>query len=176
MFKTLTNWLFDGSKISKIPDTKKDKEGKVIVEDIRKLPPQYLLSMFVGHGTINYYLNNYFNNVNLYYVSIDDILYFLKKCIIDFKVQRNQITYFKKSSTDELFDALREKLPQFKNNDIVLLCELVNNSNEKEQIYQTLGLKSPKKEKVKIGKKNKKINTSLESVTRENFSIIRSSP
>jgi hypothetical protein len=65
-------------------------------------------------------------------------------------------------------------LPHLKNNDIVLLCELIEKSEDKDQIYHTIGLEVPKKKKISIRKKTKKKDkVPLKDLLEENFSIYR---
>ena len=45
-------------------------------------------------------------------------------------------------------------MPELKNCDVSLLCDIIEKSEDRDIIYSTLGLeKPPKKEKLKIGKK-----------------------
>ena len=63
-------------------------------------------------------------------------------------------------------------MPHFKNNDVELLTEMIEKSDEKDAVYNTLGIEVPKKRKIRTGKKiSKKL--SLKKLLEEHFSIYR---
>ncbi len=176
-YKTFYNWLFDGSRNSPIPKPKVNDKGKVIVPDLLKynspIHHTFLISMFMKNGPLNHYLDKHFNNMNLRYLNKEDLFIFVKKCVLDFKIKRRDITYVPYQKQDKLFSILREKLPMLKKQDVKLLSTMINKSDEKERIYQTLGLEVIKKKKLK--RKGKKINKgkiSLKEFLEENFSIV----
>jgi len=179
-FKTYTNWLFDGSRNTPIPEAKYSEDGKVLVPDIMKynspITHTFAIQMFMKNGPLNSYLNKHFNNINLRYLEKEELFYFLKKCVLDFKVKRWDVVYYKWERTNKLFNILREKFPHLKNSDLELLCKTIERSKDKERIYHTIGLEVPKKKRVSIKKKEKKKGkTSLKDLLEENFSIYRES-
>lgn len=177
MFKTFHNWLFDGSIKSKIPKPKTNDNNSVIIPDILKynspITHTYLISLFLKNGPLNSYLDKVFNNINLRYLDKEELFYFIKKCVIDFRVSRRSLIWVKYNNKTTLFNVLRKKIPILKNDDIDLLCEITNKSKDKDQIYVSLGLDKPVKKKLKWKKKNKKgRKISLEDFLEENFSIM----
>ena len=94
---------------------------------------------------------------------------FLKKCVLDFRVKRRDIAYYPYKRKTKLFEALRNKLPQLKNGDISLLCDLIDNSDNKGQVYDSLGIDKPKKQKLKR-KKIVKGKLPLKKFLKEHFS------
>jgi len=125
------------------------------------------------NGHLNKYLNEYFNNIGLRYMSKEELFKFIKKCVIDFKIQRNQTVFYKYRRQEKLYNILRDKFPQFKNNDISLLCELIERSDDKSAIFNSLGLEMPKKKKIRTGKKRpKKGKIPLKAFLAEHFSMI----
>ena len=142
-FKTFNNWLFDGDIKSKIP------------EDLLKynspITPLYVISLFPLVGKFNYFIDQYYNNINLWYLEKDELFKFIKRAVIDFKIKRNQIPFIPFKKKDKLFSAVRPKVPELKPYEVSLLCEFINSSENKDRIYQTLGL-----EKLEKPKKNKK--------------------
>ncbi len=125
------------------------------------------------NGSLNHYLDKYFNNMGLRYLSKEEVFKFIKKCVIDFRVRRRDTVFYKFRRQDKLYNILREKFPQFKNDDISLLCELIEKSDEKEAIYNSVGLATPKKKKLKMGKKRvKKGKVPLKQFLAEHFSIM----
>ena len=177
-WKTFYNWLFDGSLETRIPEPRVDDEGKVLTPDILKynspISHTYAISMFTKSGPLNYYLDKYFNNINLRYLTKEDLFYFIKKCVIDFKITRRDMRYVPYKAKQQLFSKLRERFPQYKNHDLVLLVDIIENSDEKDSTYQALGIEVPKKKKVKRTKKMKSKKMSLNDFLKDNFSVSES--
>jgi len=170
-YKTFNKWLFDGSKKTPIP---KAKDGVDILKYNSPITHTYALSIFLRNGPLNNYLNKYFNNINLRYLSKEDLFYFLKKCVLQFRFTRRDLIYYPYKRKSKLFEVLRERVPHLKNCDIATLCELIDKSDDKETIYQTLGIDKPKKRKLRKPKKSqgaKKL--PLEIFLNDNFSTIK---
>ena len=150
-FRTFNSWLFDGQKDSPIPKPKTDDDGKVIVPDILKynspITHTFVTAMFLKHGPLNFYLNEYFNDINLRYLSREELFKFVKKCVQDFRIQKSQITFYPRRPRVMLYEKLREKLALYKNDDIELICDVVEKSDNRDAIYDSLGLDKPKKTK-----------------------------
>lgn len=177
-FRTFSKWLFDGSRNSPIPEPQFDKNGKVIVPDILKynspITHTYLISLFVKNGPLNHYLNDVFNTLDVRYLDRAELMLFIKQCVLDFRVKPRDTTYFPFKKQEKLIKELRKRFPTLKPYDLSFLCKLIDKSDDKESIYQTLGIEVPKKQKIKLRKnkaKSKKI--SLEDFLKENFSIIK---
>lgn len=175
MFRTFNSWLFDGSRDSEFPEPRVDDSGKVIVPDLLKynspITVTYVVSLFLKNGNLNHYLNEHFNNINLRYIDKKEFFLFIKKCVLDFRVNKYDTTFIPWSNKTKLFNILRHKFPYLKNCDISLLCDLVEESEDKESIYNTLGIDNPKKKKIKSKpKKAKKIK--LKDFMAQHFSIM----
>jgi len=178
-YKTFNGWLFDGDRNSPIPAPKFTDKGKVLVPDILKynspITHVFALQLFMRHGPLNYYLNNYFNDINVRYLSREELFLFLKKCVMDFKVSKRDTVFYPWKSTTKLFNILKIKLPELKGYDVSLLCDIIEKSPDKAAIYNALNLEVPKKKKMKM-EKNKvkaKKKVSLKEFVEEHFSIIR---
>lgn len=168
-FKTFHNWLFDGSRTSPIP---KATDKIDILKYNSPITHTYVISMFPKQGQLNHYLNEYFNNMNLRYLEKEELFKFIKKCVLDFRIKRRDVTYFPYKRQTKLFQKLREKVPEFKNNDIALLCNVVDNSEDRDTIYESLKLEKPKKIKLrKKGKQKGKI--SLKKFLDQSFSTLQ---
>jgi len=169
VFKTFNDWLFDGNIKSEIP--------KELVKYNSPITNKYVISLFLNTGFFNYYLNKYMNKNNLYFLKREDVFNFVKEFVIKNKFTRRHIPYLKRyySKNFNTYDKLREIYPEMKNSDIVLLCEIVENSEDKDKIYYSLGItKDYEKEKIKKSdKKNKEIKDkySLKDLMK-NFNII----
>lgn len=183
-YRTFYNWLFDGSRTSEIPKPQSDSDGKVITPDILKynspITNSFLISMFLKKGPLNHFLNETFNNINLYYMDKAEIMKFIKKCVFDFKVSRREITYvpfYRKQ--DKLMKKLRNRFPTLKPEELQMLADSINDSGDKERIYQTLGIEMPKKKKIRLSKKSNGKQKKAKKITEKeflekNFSIVES--
>ena len=105
-FKTFHNWLFDGSRSSPIP---KATEKIDILKYNSPITHTYLISMFPKSGPLNHYLNTYLNNINTRYLEKEDLFNFIKKCVLDFRIKRRDVSYFPYKRQTKLFQKLREK-------------------------------------------------------------------
>jgi hypothetical protein len=171
-YQIFNNWLFDGSRSTPVPPA---KNGVDILKYNSPITHTFALQMFMRHGPLNHYLNKYFNNINLRYLEKEDLFLFLKKCVLDFRVMKRDTVFYPYKPKNKLFDKLRVKIPELKNNDVELLTEIIEKSKDRDLIYDTLGLKKPpKKKKVKIGKKkiDKKGKISLNDFMEKHFSIM----
>ncbi len=171
-FKSYNKWLFDGSRNTPLP---KPTEKVNILKYNSPITHTFALQMFMRHGPLNHYLDDYFNNIGLRYLTKEDLFLFLKKCVIDFRVLKRDTVFFPYRQKNKLFDTIRGKFPELKNNDVSLFCDIIEKSDDRDTIYDTLGLgKPPKKQKVKIGKKkiNKEKKIPLKDFMEKHFSVI----
>ena len=166
-FKTYSNWLFDGQRNSPIPKGKVD-----ILKYNSPISHTFVVSMFLKHGPLNSYLNKYFNDINLRYLTKEELFKFMKRCVLDFKVTRRDVTYYPRRARQILYEKLREKMSTLKNDDVLLLCEVVEKSDNTDAIFESLGLDKPKKKTLKKQKKTDIKKISLDDFLKEHFSII----
>lgn len=170
MYKTFFSWLFNSDIKSSIP------RGENIPDILKYNSPitsTYVISLFLNSGPLNYYLDSYFNNISLRYIDKEELLFFIKKCVIDFKVQRKNIPFVHYKKNTKLFDSLRAKIPIIKNYDVSLLCDLVEKSPDVERIYSSLGIDKPKKKKLTAVKQENEGKISLQDLLSRNFSVIK---
>lgn len=167
-YRTFNNWLFDGNRTSPIP---KPKNGIDILKYNSPITHTHVISLFLNNGVLNHYLDTYFNDINLRYLTREELFKFIKKCVMDFKIRKRDLVFYPRKRRFQLYEKLREKVQTLKNDDLFLLCDIIDKSKEKEAIYTTLGLEKPKKQKAKKSKKIKKGKFSLEDLM-ENFSTI----
>lgn len=175
-FRTFNNWLFDGKKDSPIPRPRKDENGKIVVPDILKynspITHTFVISLFLRNGLLNRYLDEHFNNIGVRYLTREEILKFVKKCVMDFKIKKRDIMFYKRRARRMLYEKIRERMPILKNDDVLLLCDIIENSDNKEAIFDSLGLEKPKKSKLKKAKKMKSEKITLDKFLGEHFSMI----
>ena len=165
------NWLFDGDPKSKLPKGEKIPDLLNYKSPINHL---FLIGMFINQGKLNHFLNEYFNNIGLYYLDREELMYFIKKCVIDFKIQKKNLPYSSRQKNNKLFNTLRKKIPIMKNYDISLLCNIIDKSDEKEDIYYSLGLDKPETIKKQKGlkKQTKKEKETIVDFISANFKVM----
>lgn len=169
-FKVFMNWLFDGNINSQIP--KEDLKNNIpdILSYKSPITCTYVINLFIKCLKINNYLDEYFNNINLRYLDKKELFYFIKELVIKNNIKRYQLHYTIYKPKNKLYDLLREKIPYLKNDEILLLCDKIDKLENKDDIYNSLGIIEPKKEKIK------KINQetiSLKDFINRNFSILK---
>jgi hypothetical protein len=171
--------MWDGKIDSPIPKPKTKDDGTVVIPDILKynspITHTYVISLFLRNGPLNRYLNKHFNNMSVRYLDKEDLFKFIKKCVIDFGIRKNETVFYQYRKEGQIYGKLRDKLPFLKNNDIILLAELIEKSPDRDSIYQALGMEKPKKLKVKLDKKQveEKGKTSVKEFLEGHFSIVR---
>lgn len=168
MYKTWNEWVFDGNLKSKIPS------GENIPDLLSYKSPinnQYMINMFLNQGKLNHFLNEYFNNISLYYLDREEFMHFIKKCIIDFKIQKRNLPFIPRTKNTKLFEALRKKVNILKKYDISLLCDIIDKSDMKDDVYYSLGLEKPETIKKQKGlkKKAKKEKETIDDFIKNNF-------
>jgi len=161
VWSQLNTWLWDGNRKSPVPS--------ILTKPGSPVTHRNLLTMFMNNGPLNKYLNTYLNTYHVFSIDKEEFLIFIKRCVIDYKVRKGSSFYTRRPSKDKLYDILREKIVSLKNDDVLLLSEMISRSKDREQIYETLGLEVPKVKKTKK-KKPKKI--SFKAYISENFSMV----
>lgn len=166
-YKTFFNWAFSDNIKDPIP------QGADIPDILKYNSPihaTFLLQTFISNGKLNHYLNKYLNNIGVRYIDKEDLFYFIKQCIIDFKIKRRDIHYVSWSRDTILFGKLTKKFPLLKNDEISIVCDLIDESEDKDAIYRSLGI--DKKEVTKKKTKKKSITKiSAKNFIAQNFGI-----
>lgn len=156
------DWLFDGhikSPLPNNPDFDLLKYNSPINET-------FLLKMFIQHGPLNYFLNEY-NHLGIRYIDREELFFFIKECVMAFKIKRNQIHYTPYRRKTIIFNKLREKFPLYKDHEITLLSNAIDkfDSEKKLKIYTALGIEKPKK----VSKKKKSTTPKKKSISAKQF-------
>ena len=68
-YKTFNNWLFDGDRDSPIP---KATDKVDILKSTSPINHMFVLQLFLRNGSLNHYLDEYFNNVGLWYLEKEE--------------------------------------------------------------------------------------------------------
>jgi len=172
-YKTFNNWLFDGNLESPFP---KPTDKINLLKYNSPITHVFVLQLFLRSGKLNDYLNKYFNNIGLRYLDKEEFFKFIKKCVIDFRVTKRDTVFYPRQAKNKLFDILRLKFPYLKKDDVYLLIDGIEKSDQKEGIYHALGMEVPKKRKIRTGKKVKKGKVPLMDFLAEHFSLYREVP
>ena len=172
-YKTFNNWLFDGSFNTPFP---KATDKMDLLKYNSPITHTFVLQLFLRNGLLNDYLNKYFNNIGLRYLDKKEFFTFIKKCVIDFSINKRDTVFYPRKAQNKLFDILRLKFPFLKKDDVYLLIEEIDKSDDKEGVYTAVGLETPKKRKIRTGKKVKKGKIVLKDFLEEHFSLYREVP
>jgi hypothetical protein len=139
-FQQYFSWLFNFDQKSEIP--------KDLLKSTSPISNTYAISTFLNCGPLNNYLDQYFNNVGIWYLEKKDLFLFLKKCVKDFKVNRKSIVYIPWKKTTKMYDVLRNKFPELKAFEISFICDMIDKSEDKDEILATFGLDEVSKKKI----------------------------
>lgn len=133
----LNRWLYDGSKETKMP--------REVIDD--KTIAVNILLYHYQNSYYNLYISKLFNNFGLYSLDKLEVLFFLKETILlsgykpPFQVRPSD----KKT---KLFNLLKIKFPYLKLYDVILLIDYIDQSEEKDFIYESFGLNKLKRKKI----------------------------
>jgi hypothetical protein len=142
-YAILSRWLNDGSSNTKLP-----KE----LEDDKAINPTYLLYYFQQSKYI-VYISEMFNNYDMYQMKKPDTFKFLKQCVLD-SGYKPPFLQKMKTVKNKLYKILKMRFPYLKCYDIDLLIDIIDASEDKDRIYETVGLyKARKKKSTKLDKK-----------------------
>lgn len=135
-YTILNRWLHDGSKTTSVPAELKD--DKVI--------PNTILLYYFQASKYILYMSEVFNNYNIYQLNKVDVLKFLKQSVLLSGYKPPFIERVKQDKK-KIAKVLRLKFPYFKEYEIYHLIDIIDNSDEKDRVYETLGFRAPKKKK-----------------------------
>ena len=155
-YTLLNRWLFDGSKTTIIPED--------VIKD-KSISQLYLLYYFQS-SHYNLYINNTFNNYGLFAMDREEIFQFLKDCISSTGYRPPFIKRTPKKK-NRLVDSLVEKYPYLKKEEIFMMVELIDASDEKDSIYEMFGFYMPKKKKITKAEAKRMEKEAAEQKTKE---------
>lgn len=155
-FTVLMNWIRDGNLKSPFP-----KE----IENTRISIP-YLLYYFSPSPKYFIFINDVFNNFTALKLNSVDVLKTFKEIV--YYTGYNSFQHKKVASKEnELIDILWKKFPYFKRDDVCLMVELIDKSDQKDAIYEQFGLlnkaKVKKMTKAELNKRKSTIQNIVKS-------------
>jgi len=135
-YTLLSRWLFDGSSATMIPED--------VVND-KSISQLYLLYFFQS-SHYSLYINRTFNNYGLFSLDRLDIFYFMKQCVT---LSGYRPPFLKKEPKpkNKMVDALKEKYPFLKKEEVFMVVDRIDASEEKDSIYEMFGFYKPKTKK-----------------------------
>ena len=133
-FNALFNWLRDGNLKSPLPD------------GVSSFGLPIFLWYFFPSREYFVFINNTFNNYNALQIPSSDILRMWKE--IMYYTGYTSFQGKKAAKEDnELIHLLKEKYPYLKKDDVCLLVNIIDNSEDCDTIYEMFGLKTNLKAK-----------------------------
>jgi len=151
IYNIFWDWIFDKNMKTPLP------EKKTLTNYKSPIHASFLLKSFMNCPELNSYLNKYMNTIYVMRIDKIELFNFIKQCVIDFKIKRKDILFIKYNRDSDIFTKIREKNAFLKPFDIGILSDIINKSNEKDKIYESLNIsKKPSIKKIKT-KSSKKI-------------------
>ena len=165
-YRSFFRWMFDGNLDSPLPSYVDARKGKILVSsNASPITQHFLVKLFINNGSLNQYFDKYLNNIYLWSIDKEELMFFVKECAYNFKIPRSSIPFLpRKQAKTKLFQALSRKLPLLKNFELDYLCDIVDKSPNKNAIYASLNLGKPAKTKI-TKRKRKKSKKSAGSMT-----------
>ncbi len=143
-YTLLSRWFLDGSATTEIPK-----------ECIKAVSPLYLLMYFQASPYICY-ISKHFNNYGLFQMPKEDIFRFMK-LIISHTGYKAPFIKSEKVTESALIGCLKRQYNDLKTQEVGMLVDIINESEEKESIYEMFGLYKPKTKKVTAAEKKKRL-------------------
>lgn len=135
-YTILNRWLYDGSKQTSIPEE--------LVKS--KAISQNVLLYFFQQSHYGLYISEVFNNFGIYQLDRLDVFRFLKYCILMSGYKPRYIPRTNNTRT-KFLKILKKKFPFLKDYEISELINHIDQMKEKDAIYESVGLYTPKKGK-----------------------------
>ena len=139
-YMLLTAWVKDGD--IKSPYPKELKESKVINQT-------FLLYYFITNGPITIYINDHFNNYNLLYLPVIEVMKLLKTINYYTGFVQKYIPKCKKNGENKLIEILKKKFPYYKCEEINMVANIIDSDKDlQDSIYQSFGLRNVSSKKM----------------------------
>ena len=148
------SWVKDGNLKNTFP---RDLEKE------RSLSPIFILTHFLQSPAYFIFVNKVFNNYGLFYLSTKDAFKQLKEMYYYSRYQSYGTKKNPKNTENKLIDILKNKYPFLKKEEVVMLVEFIDNSDDKDVIYEQFGIKNVKTKKT-TAKEKKEIQKKIKDV------------
>ena len=145
-YQILGKWFYDGDSRSNIPpDVLKDKS----------INHMYLLNFF-QYSEYIVIISKLFNNWDLFSMDREDVFRLMKDCIVKTGYKQPFIKRGKKSN-DKLANVLKFRYPFLKKEELNMIVSFIDESDDKDSIYEMFGFYNSKKKKVTKEERNSMI-------------------
>jgi hypothetical protein len=135
-YTILNKWLTDGSKTTQLPED--------VIKD-KSISQLYLLYYFQSSHYM-LYINKAFNNYNLFSIPRVEIFKFMKQCVM-LSGYRPPFVQKHKKQKSKIVDIIKYKYPYLKKQELFMLVDVIDESDDKDSLYEMFGIYSPKKKK-----------------------------
>ena len=148
-FQIFNAWMFDNNINTEIPEELLDYKSPIT--------HLYLLTIFSNIKNIVPYIDKYLNHKDVWVIPRNEFFLFFKRMVMDNRIKKYDTLFTKRNKDSELYQALEQKFPLMHNYELDYLCDVIDNREDKDDIYYSLGLiKEEKIKKTKKEQKNKK--------------------
>ena len=153
-FTILMNWVRDGNLKSEFPKQ---------LENSKALSPVFFLMYFVQNPNYFIYINKVFNKVDVFKLKSVDIYKTFKE-IIHFTRYNSYSKKAVKNKENPLIDLLKKKFPYYKREEILMAVNIIDNSDDKDVIYEMFGINNVSKVKKLTQKQIKERNNKIKNM------------
>lgn len=153
-YTILMNWMKDGNLKSQYP---KELVNNSAISNV------FFLSYFLSHPTYFIYINDVYNNYGLFYLNVKEVMQTFKE-IIHYTGYKNFSKKKSEPKVNKLFGILKQKYPYFKNEEIHMVIDFIDNSDEKDVVYEMFGLNNVSRVKKLTKKEIKDRQTKINNI------------
>lgn len=138
-YMLLNAWFRDGNLKSNLP-----KE----IEDCKAFNQVILLYYFVSNPQITIWINNNFNNFDLFSIPVRDILNMMKLIIYYTGFRQQHYIERTKKVENVLCDLLKKKFPYYKSEEITMVVDMIDSDKDiQSMVYENFGIRAVTKKK-----------------------------
>lgn len=144
-YTALTTWMLSPAE-------------EAVLEDwvVNALNPAMVLCMFGRIKGVTVFLNEYFNDYNIYTMNKKEFFIFLKEIVQKKKITKNDLSYLKHHKEDKELSNIHKKFPMLKRYEVYQFLEELKKDEMYEEVLYALGLIDVKPKKTKVTKQQKK--------------------
>lgn len=146
-YELLNRWLKDGNLKSPYPAE---------LEDSKAISQVFFLNYFESSPKYFPLVNKLFNNFGLFSIPVKELCIQLKEMLIATGYRQPFVKRGKKADENKLISILTKKYPYYKKEEISMVVDFIDNSDDKEIIYEMFGLRTVKSKKLNAAEKKER--------------------
>lgn len=161
-FTVFMNWARDRNLNSPLPKQLKDSKAICI---------PFLLSFFLQNSKYFIFINNIYNNYDALKLSNIDVMKTFKEMIYF----TNYSSFSKKKvqpKDNPLVKLLKDKFPYYKKEEIIMAVNIIDNSEDKDTIYEMFGINNVAKVKKLTKAEAKKVKNKISQTVLSTSNIL----